>query len=538
MMLRYAQALTAAATLALCVDAGLAWQRHVQLATAERYGENLRSKVAFEMALTAEVLQTRSGLVAHYDGLVRIGRALQSLQQGLRNTPAFLLPEQRAELLRRLEAMQREGRSTAELVERFKSQNAVLRNSTRFLPVAAAALDAYTAVTPEDRAFKESADALVRDVLLLHSWQEPSILERITRRLDALSTHSPASAAAPQEDLALVLMHAQVVRGRAPLVDELVRRIASRSAVGDAEALIGSYTRYQHAAAARASRDLSVVFVLTLVAVLSGASTVILRMRRSATQLRQTGEQLEQAISALRIEQEKQRELAELKGRFVSMTSHEFRTPLSAILSSSEMLAAYAERWPNEKKAEHFGRIRHAVLGMTRMLDGILLIGKSDAGKLGFNPDTLDLRRFCVEAAETTSQGCKQDHEIVFQGLSGEDVATADEALLRHVVENLLSNAVKYSPRGSKVYFKVWRDGCDVVLEIRDQGIGIPIADHARLFETFHRGSNVGTVSGNGLGLSIVKRAVDLHGGTLAVESEVGAGTRFTVRLPCPRSAA
>jgi signal transduction histidine kinase len=537
-MMRYAHALTAAAALALCLETGLAWRRHAQLATAERYGENLRSKVALEMALTAEVLQTRSGLVAHYDGLVRIGRALKSLHQGLRDIPSFLLPEQRAELLRRLDAAERARLRAADLVERFKSENAVLRNSIRFLPVAAASLDAYRAVTPDDRAFKESASALVRDVLLLHSWQEQAILERISRGLTGLTAASAASAAAPRDDLALVLTHARVVREHAPVVDELVHSIAGRAAVADTESLIRAYARYQQGAAARASRDLSVVFVLALVAVLSGAASVILRMRQSAAQLRQTGKQLEQAISALRIEQEKERELAELKGRFVSMTSHEFRTPLSAILSSSEMLAAYSERWPHEKKVEHFARIRHAVLGMTRMLDGILLIGKSDAGKLGFNPGTLDLGRFCAEAVETVRQGCKQDHEIVFEGLSGEDVATADEALLRHVVENLLSNAIKYSPRGSKVHFKVWRDECDLVLEIRDQGIGIPIADQARLFETFHRGSNVGAVSGNGLGLSIVKRAVDLHGGTLEVETEVGAGTQFTVRVPCPRSAA
>jgi signal transduction histidine kinase len=106
------------------------------------------------------------------------------------------------------------------------------------------------------------------------------------------------------------------------------------------------------------------------------------------------------------------------------------------------------------------------------------------------------------------------------------------------LVENLLSNAVKYSPAGSHVHFKVWGDGPDMVFEVRDEGIGIPLADQERLFETFQRGSNVGAAAGNGLGLSIVKRAVDLHGGRLEVESKVGVGTRFTVRLPCARSAA
>jgi len=268
------------------------------------------------------------------------------------------------------------------------------------------------------------------------------------------------------------------------------------------------------------------------------ALLVIWRLRRAAAALRQTGQQLSQALDSLRAEQARQQELSELKTRFVAMTSHEFRTPLSAIMSSSELLCAYDERWSRAKKSQHFTRIHEAVQAMTRMLDAILLIGRSDAGKLEFKPGLVHLGRLCAQAAELAQKSLGPAHRLRVEGIVDEELVVADETLMRHVVENLLSNAIKYSPDGGLIDFKVRREDGLVVLDVRDHGIGIPPPDRERLCEVFHRGTNVGSVSGSGLGLSIVKRAVDLHGGTVSVESELGAGSRFVVRLPCPRSAA
>lgn len=537
-MLRYTQALTLLLVLAFGGYRAWSWPRRVDSASSERYDQTLRSMLALQIELTAELMKTRSGLVSNYDGLVRIEAGLHDHAQRAQQAPRFLPTAAREQLRRTVDSLERARRATEELIETFKTNNAVLRNSIRFLPVAAAEIDALSDANPETRAYKQRAAALVRDVLLLHDWNDQAILARVSESLRALTAPGATDRLPAKQELSLVLLHAGIVRERAPVVDELVRRILSEPTPARTEALLSRYTVLQRAAVLRAERDAQLLFGLALCSVLSGSAWIMLRMRRTAQQLRVASDQLSQAVASLRVEQEKQRELAELKSRFVSMTSHEFRTPLSTIMSSSEMLAAYSDKWSVEKKEQHFQRIRSSVQGMTRMLDGILLIGRSDAGMLSFNPARLDLGKFCADAVESAVLACRADHEIVLEGPEPEPAVIADEALLRHMVDNLLSNAVKYSPRGSKVLMKVSREGQDVVLDVRDQGIGIPDADQKRLFETFHRGGNVGTTSGSGLGLSIVKRAVDLHGGSLALESAVGVGTRFTIRLPCPRSEA
>ena len=243
-------------------------------------------------------------------------------------------------------------------------------------------------------------------------------------------------------------------------------------------------------------------------------------------------------MQSLRIEQEKQKELSELKSRFVAMASHEFRTPLSVIVSSSELLEAYAERWPAAKRQQHFLRIRQAALGMTRMLDAILRIGRHDAGLLKFEPEPLELGRFCGEVLEAIGAASGQAQRMIYRGPAGEEPVVADPALLRHVLENLLSNALKYSPHDTDVELSVARENGELRFDVRDRGIGISREDQRHLFETFHRGKNVGEISGTGLGLAIVQGAVALHGGSVSVLSELNVGTQFTVRIPCARSGA
>lgn len=233
---------------------------------------------------------------------------------------------------------------------------------------------------------------------------------------------------------------------------------------------------------------------------------------------------------------EKEKKLGELKSRFVTMTSHEFRTPLTTILSSSELLELYSSKWSEEKKLNHLRRIQVAVKQMTSLLNDVLLVGKAEAGKLEFKPMPLDLVKFCralVEEMELTSI----HHKIAFVTqafCTSRQYVTAcmDEKLLRHIFSNLLSNAIKYSPQGSTISFSLDCQQGSAVFQIQDRGIGIPIADQDKLFDSFHRASNVGTISGTGLGLAIVKKAVDLHGGNITVNSEVGVGTTITVSLP------
>ncbi len=228
---------------------------------------------------------------------------------------------------------------------------------------------------------------------------------------------------------------------------------------------------------------------------------------------------------------EREKELNDLRSRFVSMTSHEFRTPLAAILSAAELLREYSDRMPETEKAEILESIGAGVQRMTRMLDRVLLIGQVDAQMLEFRPRQVDLPALChsiVDEARLQSKGaCAIATHFSPRVSSG----LFDATLLRHIFGNLLSNAIKYSPPGGQVAFTVSDKAGRTVFEVEDQGIGIPADEIAHLFESFHRASNVGDIPGTGLGLAIVKTAVELHGGIIDVQSDPGRRTSFVVTL-------
>lgn len=255
-------------------------------------------------------------------------------------------------------------------------------------------------------------------------------------------------------------------------------------------------------------------------------------------ELAQTNEQLRNAEAEIRDALSKEKELSELKSRFVSTTSHEFRTPLTTILSSAELLEHYSLKFGEEKKLVHLQRIQTAVKQMTALLDDVLLVGQAEAGKLEFNLAPLDVAQFCrgmvdeMQLSSTYSQdGCPAP-KIIFTSQGNCTHSHLDEKLLRHILSNLLSNAIKYSPQGGTVGFDLVCNQEAAIFQVRDEGIGIPEAEQAQLFNSFHRASNVGTISGTGLGLAIVKKSVDLHNGEITVKSEVGVGTTFVVVLP------
>jgi signal transduction histidine kinase len=237
-----------------------------------------------------------------------------------------------------------------------------------------------------------------------------------------------------------------------------------------------------------------------------------------------------EAAEALRKKAEEERES---KSRYLSMASHEFRNPLSTILMSSELLRQYGANWSESKKLKHFQRIEEAVINMNQMLEDILTIGSAESGKIFFNPVPLDVVDFCQDMVETLQHIAGSNHRISFTCQGDCTGAVMDEKLLHHILSNLISNAIKYSPQGGTVSLEVVRkQEPAVIFRIRDEGIGIPPNERDKLFDAFHRARNVGSIPGTGLGLAIVKRSVDLHGGEISVESEVGAGTTFTVTLP------
>ncbi len=229
---------------------------------------------------------------------------------------------------------------------------------------------------------------------------------------------------------------------------------------------------------------------------------------------------------------QRQQDLNDLRSRFVAMTSHEFRTPLAIILSSHDLLNDYGDKMPPADKRMVMNSIASGVRRMELMLDRVLLLGRAEARMLEFNPQTGDLLALCQSLA-SEAQALLADSSCSLVSDFSTEVGSFsfDERLLRHIFGDLLSNAIKYSPNGGQVRFAVYpADGC-MVFEVSDQGIGIPAEALHNLFESFHRARNVGDIQGTGLGLAIVKNAVDLHGGTISVQSELGAGTCFTVTM-------
>jgi PAS domain S-box-containing protein len=228
----------------------------------------------------------------------------------------------------------------------------------------------------------------------------------------------------------------------------------------------------------------------------------------------------------------REKELGQLKSNFVSMVSHEFRTPLGIIQSSAELLRDFHGRMPSAEREDQLESIARNTRRMAGMMEGVLVLSRLDAGKLDFRPAVLDLNLFCRRVVDEVLSATNRRCLIEITASSIPTEAQADEQLLGHIFTNVLSNAVKYSEPGATVRFTVERDGQDAVCVIRDQGIGISMEDQKQLFRAFSRGSNVGTRPGTGLGLLLVKRCTELHGGRVKVESKVGEGTTVTVRLP------
>lgn len=229
----------------------------------------------------------------------------------------------------------------------------------------------------------------------------------------------------------------------------------------------------------------------------------------------------------------KEKELNELKTRFISMASHEFRTPLTTIMASAESLERYRHKFSEEKQLTILKRIQTSVHHIIGLLNDVLTVGKAEAKKLAFTPEPMDLKQFCLELIDEmqfAQSGPISTIELVYTGSQSQ--VLADEKLLRHILINLLSNAVKYSPDHTSVLLEVDCTATGTSLTVTDHGIGIPIADQAKLFEAFYRANNVGNISGTGLGLVIAKRATQAHQGRIFLESQPGKGTIFTVCLP------
>jgi len=250
-------------------------------------------------------------------------------------------------------------------------------------------------------------------------------------------------------------------------------------------------------------------------------------------QLHQVNQTLENQVQEKTTELLKSQEINQLKSEFVSMLSHDIRNPLNTILLAAGLLQKHGEELTSDGKINHLQLIRNAIKNVSNLLDEASLIGQSDSGKLSYQPQTLDLEKLCYELVEQSQLSAQEKQlNLIFTSSEHCFKFLGDEILLRHIVSNLLNNAIKYSPPDSTVIFELIKQDKTVILKFQDQGIGITEEDQKQLFQPFHRGENVGIIPGSGLGLTIVKQCVAVHGGDITVNSQVGIGSTFTVSLP------
>lgn len=231
---------------------------------------------------------------------------------------------------------------------------------------------------------------------------------------------------------------------------------------------------------------------------------------------------------------EKQKELSDLRSKFVTMASHEFKTPLTAILGSAEILEKYGKTLDEDKRQRNIFRIQESVKRMNQMLNDIIIMGKSDTGKLELKASPIDLNVFLQNLVDDLLQReAKKANPKLNTSIEGLPVdAYVDAEIIRQGIENILSNALKFSNSESEVIFKAYMEKSNIIIKIKDEGIGIPDADKKRLMEPFFKGSNVENLSGTGLGLTIVKRAVEMHQGKIEINSQENKGTEVTIVIP------
>lgn len=241
---------------------------------------------------------------------------------------------------------------------------------------------------------------------------------------------------------------------------------------------------------------------------------------------------VEERTRDLNLALQKEKELVEMKSRFVSIASHEFRTPLTSISMASGFIRKYKKRLEAEEIDKKLDNIEKQVRHMAYLLDDVLMIGKSEAGKIQVKWSELPIRNLFENLAVEVMNSTRRTHRINLSLDAERKSFYTDEGLMRNIVINLLNNAIKFSPNAKEIDFSVSCQENEMVLMVRDYGIGIPEEDMGKLFEAFYRGKNVTTISGSGLGLSIVKKATELLGGEVKLKSKIGIGTEITITLP------
>lgn len=247
---------------------------------------------------------------------------------------------------------------------------------------------------------------------------------------------------------------------------------------------------------------------------------------------RQAEELLQRNREELRVSLEKEKELGELKSRFVTMASHEFRTPLSTIHTSASLISKYPDSKQQEQRIKHVERIQSSVNNLTTILNDFLSLGKLEEGKVQCHPTEFDIESFAQDITGELRELTKKGQTITYIHEGEQKRVLLDKNLTRNICINLLSNAIKYSEESKPIRLFTKTIGEQLVIEVRDEGIGIPELEQQHVFDRFFRAHNAINIQGTGLGLNIVKKYVELMQGAIYFSSEAEKGTTFTVKLP------
>jgi len=247
--------------------------------------------------------------------------------------------------------------------------------------------------------------------------------------------------------------------------------------------------------------------------------------------LKEALQKLEESQLELSEALDKEKQLNEIKSSFVSLASHEFRTPLSTVLSSAALITKYTQNEDQDKRERHVKRIKDSVKHLNNLLEDFLSLGKLEEGKIGAKAESFDVREFLEDVKEELNASMKHGQEIHIDTNVGGQFVT-DRGLLKNILINLLSNAVKFSPENTSIQMNAAQLNNKLILSVRDQGIGISEEDQKHMFTSFFRGKNVINIQGTGLGLHIVKRYADLIQGEVQLESKLGTGTTVIIELP------
>lgn len=247
--------------------------------------------------------------------------------------------------------------------------------------------------------------------------------------------------------------------------------------------------------------------------------------------LKEAMERLERSQAELSEALDKERQLNEIKSRFVSMASHEFRTPLSTVLSSASLLSKYTSSEEQDKRLRHIDKIKGAVKHLNDLLEDFLSLGKLEEGKIGVSLQPFNLDEVLQDTVDEMKTLAKEG-QLITCHCNAADTIISDKKLVKYILINFLSNAIKFSDEGARIIVSKEVKNGTAAITVTDEGIGISPEDREHLFSSFFRGRNVQNIQGTGLGLHIVKRYVDLLQGSISVQSELGKGTTITFTIP------